>query len=54
MLELIAELVRLFADGAQAAEKAADDQAAKEHELTALRLAERRIQTEIARRTLPP
>ena len=54
MLDLILELVRLLVDGAQSAEKAKDDQSARDHELVALRLAARRIETEIAKRTLPP
>jgi len=54
MLELIAELVKLLVEGIRAGEKAADSDAAKDQEIVALRLAERRIQTEIAKRTLPP
>lgn len=54
MLELIAELVRLLVEGIRAGEKAADDEAAREQEIVALRLAARRIETEIAKRTLPP
>lgn len=54
VLDLIADIVRTIIDGAQAAEKAESDQTAREHELTALRLAARRIETEIAKRTLPP
>lgn len=54
MLDLIVELVKLIADGVQAAEKADSDRTARDHELTALRLAARRIETEIAKRTLPP
>jgi hypothetical protein len=54
MIDLIVELVKLIADGIQSAERADDAATAKEHEITALRLAERRIQTEIAKRTLPP
>lgn len=54
MLELIAELVKLLVEGIRAGEKASDDAASREQEIVALRLAERRIQTEIAKRTLPP
>lgn len=54
MLELIAEIVKLLVEGAKSAEDAADDEDAKSRELVALQLARRRIETEIAKRTLPP
>lgn len=54
MWELVTELVRLLGEGARAAEREREDQAKRDQEVVALRLAARRIETEIARRTLPP
>jgi len=54
MIQLLAELVQLLIDGIQSAEKAADDKDAAARELVALELAQRKIQTEIAKRQLPP